>query len=89
MEQAIVGQSYYLQIFVAGEDGKGVPGLTINYKIWKSQGGVLIRQGTMIEDLTTPGVYVQGYTFTQTGQYRILYKTPGDYYDSLVSVKVI
>lgn len=89
MEQAIINQTYYLQIFISDDSGKGVQGLSIGFKIWKSQGGSLIRTGSMIEDLTTPGVYVQGHTFTQTGQYRILYNTPEGFYDSLISLKVL
>lgn len=88
METGYINKTYYLQIFLS-ENGKGVAGKIIDFKIFKSQGGVLIRQGTMVEDLTTPGVYVKGYTFTQTGQYRILYIPPDGFQNSLVSVNII
>lgn len=88
MEQAFVGETYYLQIFVSGGDGKGIPGLTVNYKIYKAKGGLLVKQGKMIEDLTTPGVYVQGHTFTQAGRYRLLYQSPNNYYDSMITIDV-
>lgn len=89
METGYINKTYYLQIFIADDDGKGISGLNIEFKIWKSQGGSVVRTGNMIEDLTTPGIYVQGHTFTQSGQYRILYKTPVSYYDSLVSINII
>jgi len=88
METGYVNKTYYLQVFLS-ENGQGVGGKTIGFKIWKSQGGTVIKQGNMIEDLTTQGIYVQSHTFTQSGQYRILYIPPVGFQSSLVSVNII
>jgi hypothetical protein len=67
---------YKFDLSIIDENGAFVTGLTIAYEIRDVSDNGLVTSGTM-----TPvgDLYVITYTFTEVGQYRILYYTPEGY----------
>lgn len=78
---------YYLETLVIDRNGDPVTGLTVTYKIIKSSDNSLVTSGTLND--VGFGVYQNSYTFTQLGQYRVLYTTPSKYSDEIETVLVV
>ena len=79
--------TFYLELFVTGSNGKGVSGLNTTYKIYQSSNDSLIDSGNLTE--VGGGIYKKGYTFSNLGQFRIVYYTPSGYEDKVLTIKVV
>ena len=77
---------YYLLLFVTDINGEAKTGLTITYTIYKSSDNSIVTSGNLI-DLAN-GTYKANYTFSDVGQYYIVYNTPSNYTDEIEALSV-
>ena len=79
-------ENYYLEINITDDNGNGVSDKIIEYSIYKSLDNILIEQGLMIE--IGNGIYQKSINLSETGQYRVCYKTPEKYCNSIETLIV-
>jgi len=77
---------YYLLLFVTDNNGNAKTGLAVTYIIYKTIDNSIIDSGSLV-DLGN-GVYKNNYTFTENGQYYIVYNTPVNYTNEIETVNV-
>ncbi len=82
----IKNQVAYLETTIIDENGDFVTGLTIAYEIRKSIDNSLVTSGTLTED--SGGIYTTSYTFTSTGEYRVIYNPPATYEHGFENIMV-
>jgi hypothetical protein len=80
------GTTYPLELFVIGETGEPVSGLTTSYSIYDSETNLLVVSGSLTDQGN--GVYTATYTFATSGQFRVIYNTPEQYADDMESIIV-
>ena len=81
------GTTYYLEILITDKNGDPVTGLSVTYKIYKSEDNSLVTSGSLTD--IGEGVYQNSYTFNNLGQYRILYFTPNKYSNEIETILVV
>lgn len=86
MAEITKGTTYYLESLVTDQQGDGVTGLTVTYKVIKSSDNSLKASGTLTD--VGDGVYQGSYLFDTVGQYRVVYFTPTTYLDAIETVIV-
>jgi len=75
---------FYFHLFITDSKGNPKTGLTVTYKIYKSNDNSIIASGTALN--VGNGTYDGSYTFTEAGQYYIIYTTPSKYTDEIESI---
>ena len=78
---------YYLELFITDIDGNPKTGLLTSYSIYKSSDDSLVISGSLTDKGN--GIYKDSYTFTELGQYYIIYTTPSGYTDEVEDINVI
>lgn len=82
-----INQTYYMEMLVTDSNGNGVNGLSIPFKIYRSQGGLLYFEGTMIDG--GEGLYVHVFVPQHLGQFRVIYLVPLPYGKVLESLNCV
>ena len=72
--QVVKDSTVYLETLITGTDGSGVTGLSVGYSIYQCSDNSLVTSGTLTDKGN--GVYQASTSFSNLGQYRILYTTP-------------
>ena len=80
-------ENYYLEVNITDDNGNGVIGEIIKYSIYKSIDNILIEYGNMID--IGDGIYQKQINLSETGQYRVCYKTPQKYCNTIETLIVI
>ncbi len=78
--------AFFMEMLVTDGAGAPVTGLSVNYAIYKSTDNSLVDSGSLTD--VGNGMYQGSYSFTLTGQYRILYLPPSNYSDEVETVLV-
>lgn len=86
MAEISKGTLYYLESLITDQQGAGLPGLTITYKVIRSSDNTVLASGTLTD--IGEGVYQGSYLFSSTGQYRALYFTPSNYLNAIETINV-
>jgi len=79
--------TYYLEVFLTDSNGEPVEGITVEYSIYDCSTNNLIDSGTLND--IGGGVYQKAYTFTNLGQFRVIYNTPSGYTDGIETILVV
>ena len=86
MAEITKGTTYYLESLVTDQQGDGVTGLTVTYKVIRCSDNTLLDSGTLTD--VGDGAYQGSYFFDNVGQFRVLYFTPTSYLDAIETVNV-
>lgn len=86
MAEITKSTTYYLESLVTDQQGDGVTGLTVTYKVIRSSDNTVLASGTLSD--IGDGVYKGSYLFSVVGQFRVLYFTPTNYLDAIETVNV-
>lgn len=79
-----IDKVYYLNLFVTDIDGSPKSGLVASYTIYKSTDDSTVIAGPLVD--IGNGSYKANYTFSDLGQYYIIYNTPTGYTDEIGTV---
>ena len=79
-------ENYYLEVSIVDENGNGVCELNIGFFVYRSSDNHLIESGNLVE--LGEGIYQRLISLAETGQYRVLYKTPDKYCNSIETLIV-
>jgi len=86
MAEITKGTTYYLEALLTDQQGYGVTGLTVTYKVIRSSDNFELASGTLND--VGDGVYQDSYLFSANGQFRIVYFTPENYNNKIETVNV-
>ena len=87
INSCIINTLYYLELFITDIDGNPKTGLLASYSIYKSSDDSLVISGSLTDKGN--GIYKNSYTFTELGQYYIIYSAPDGYTDEVEDINVI
>lgn len=85
--QVVVNTTYYLELFVTDSDGSPVNGISASFTIYKASDNSVISSGSLTDK--SNGTYQNSYTFTETGQFYVIYTTPSGYTDEIETLNIV
>jgi len=86
MAEITKGTTYYLESLVTDQNGDGITGLTVTYKVIRSSDNSLLASGSLTD--VGDGVYQGSYLFSNNGQYRVIYFSPVGYTNEIETINV-